>query len=254
MGGGAGRPTYNQRASGPSSAYATGGEACETRVLDYGCLVRRAQSDGRRLQALRGAQDGFPPVGSRSNGQMDRFSLLFRNLESSCEEFLFFQAEKLIMSQFVLASTRALQEPHVKRHDVLFVRIDTVENCVEVMKRVVVAHHHQDISRPNAQSFGGEIVAGFEIEFLGAFEQNLVVDQLIQHIQLERKRLFLRRLLPLGIYPRAIVLVDFFALDFFPVHHRPHVRSMLRLPVAAGRDGEQHCRERQQGYSALPPF
>src|SRR5438105_1658573 len=65
------------------------GEACETRILDYGYLVGRTQSDRRRLQALRRAQDSFPPVRSRSYGQMDRFPLLFRNLESSCEEFLF---------------------------------------------------------------------------------------------------------------------------------------------------------------------
>src|SRR5438552_8774357 len=44
------------------------GEACETLVLDYRCLDGRTQCDGRRLQALRGAHDGFPPVGSRSNG------------------------------------------------------------------------------------------------------------------------------------------------------------------------------------------
>src|SRR6266850_1824202 len=80
------------------------GQACEARVLDYGCLVGRTQHDGRRPQALRGAQHGFPPVGSGGNGQMDGFSPLFRNLDSSCEEFLFLQAEKLIMSQFVLAS------------------------------------------------------------------------------------------------------------------------------------------------------
>src|SRR5438093_6262371 len=97
---------------------------------------------------------------------MDGLPFLLRNLQSACEQFLFFQAEELIVCQFVLASARTLQESKMQRHDILFVRIDTVEDGVEVMKRVVVADHDQHVSRPHAQSLRRQVVTGFEIELI----------------------------------------------------------------------------------------
>ncbi len=43
-------------------------------------------------------------------------------------------------------------------------------------------------------------IAGFQIQLLGALQQDLVVDQLVGDVQLQRERFFLRRLLPLGIH------------------------------------------------------
>src|SRR3989442_4049598 len=54
----------------------------------------------------------------------------------------------------------------MKRDNILFVRIDTVENGIQVVQRVVVADHHENISRPDAQSLGREIITGFEIELI----------------------------------------------------------------------------------------
>src|SRR5256884_6129514 len=94
-------------------------------------------------------------------------------------------------------------------------------------------------------------VAGLEVQLFCLFEQNLVVDQLVEHVQLLRQRFFLRRLLPLWIYPRAIILIDFIPLDLFPAHHRPHVRGMPRFLVAAGGGGKHHCRQKQPCCCAL---
>ena len=105
----------------------------------------------------------------------------------------------------------------------------------------------------------GELVLHFtiaclEVQLLRLFEQNLVIDQLVKHVQLLRKRFFGRRLLPLRVYPRAIVLVDFFPLDLFSVHYRPHVRRMPRFLVAARGGNEHHRRQRQPCCGALHSF
>src|ERR1043166_9417298 len=118
------------------------------------------------MQALRGTENSLPLVGGRSDGQMDCLSLLFCHFESAREKLLLLEAEELIMSQFVLTSAGALQVSKVQHHDILFVRVNTVENGAEIVKRVVVADHHQDISRPNAQSLRREIVTGFQIELI----------------------------------------------------------------------------------------
>ena len=80
----------------------------QTCILDDRCFIRRTQGHGQGLQTLGRAQYGVPAIGSCSDGQMDRLSLLFGDLESACKEFLLLQAEKLIVSQFVFASPRTL--------------------------------------------------------------------------------------------------------------------------------------------------
>src|SRR2546421_7199851 len=97
---------------------------------------------------------------------MDCLSLLFGDFQRARKQFLFLEAEELIVSQFVLTATGTLQESKMKSHNILFVRIDPVENRRKIVKRVVVAHHHQDISRSDTQSLGCEIVAGFQIELI----------------------------------------------------------------------------------------
>ena len=54
----------------------------------------------------------------------------------------------------------------MKRHHILFMRVNAVEDRTEIVKRVVVADHHQDISGTHPQSLGCEIVTGLEIELI----------------------------------------------------------------------------------------
>ena len=93
-------------------------------------------------------------------------------------------------------------------------------------------------------------VAGLEIQFLRALEQDFVVDEFIEHIELERERFFLRRRLALGIYARSIIFVDIFALDFLAVDDGPYVRPMFDVVFAAGGRQQQRARERQQNADA----
>src|SRR5438094_1219304 len=84
------------------------GQTCQTRVLDDRSLIGGAESDGRRFQALCRPEYSFPSVGSRSYSQMDGLPFLLRNLQSACKKFLLFEAEELVVSQFVLSSPRTL--------------------------------------------------------------------------------------------------------------------------------------------------
>ena len=71
------------------------------------------------------------------------------------KELLFFQAEKLLRRQFVLARFRASEKSHVEHHHILFARIDAVEYRAQVIKRVVVADHHQDIAGAHSERLAG---------------------------------------------------------------------------------------------------
>ena len=93
-------------------------------------------------------------------------------------------------------------------------------------------------------------VARFEIQFFRALEKNFVVDELIENIELERERFFLRRLLAFGVHARSIIFVDVGALDFLAVDDRPHVGPMLDVMLAAGGNEQQRARERQQNRDA----
>ena len=77
-------------------------------------------------------------------------------------------------------------------------------------------------------------VAGFEIQFLRALEKNFVVDELVENVELERERFFLRRRLAFGIHARSIILVHILALDFLAVDGGPHVGPVLDVVFAAG--------------------
>ena len=45
-------------------------------------------------------------------------------------------------------------------------RIDTVENRTQIVERVVIPNHDQDIARADGQSLRCQIIAGFEIELI----------------------------------------------------------------------------------------
>src|SRR6266550_6890862 len=52
-------------------------------------------------------------------------------------------------------------------HDyVLCVSIDPVKNCIQVVKCVVVAHHHQDVAWTNADYLRGEVLTRLQIELI----------------------------------------------------------------------------------------
>ena len=76
-------------------------------------------------------------------------------------------------------------------------------------------------------------IAGFQVELLGALQKDLVVDELLDDIELQRERIFLSGLLAFGVYLRAIVLLDFVALDFRAIDDGPDIfRVMLGLFAA----------------------
>ncbi len=93
-------------------------------------------------------------------------------------------------------------------------------------------------------------VAGFEIQFFRALEKDFVVDELVENVELERERFFLRRLLAFGIHARTVILVHIVALDFLAVDDGPHVGPMLDVVLAAGRGEQQRAGERQQNADA----
>ena len=79
-------------------------------------------------------------------------------------------------------------------------------------------------------------VTRFEVQFLGALEENFVVDELFEDIQLERERFFLRRFLGFRIDLRLVVFLDLIPLDLGTIHDRPDVRGVVFRGVAAGQD------------------
>ena len=109
------------------------------------------------MQALGSAQNGIPFFCSRSDGQVNGLALLLGEAEGARKEFLFVKTEKLVRRQLVLACTRTRQKSEVKGHDILSMSIHAVEDCVQVMKRVVIADHHQDITWPNVERLRSQV-------------------------------------------------------------------------------------------------
>ena len=93
-------------------------------------------------------------------------------------------------------------------------------------------------------------VGGLQSQLFRPLKQNLIVDQFIQNIQLQRKRFVLRRLGSVGIQLRAVVLVYLGARDILAVHHGPHALRWLRWLLAAGRHGQG----RGQHECSLPTY
>ena len=77
-------------------------------------------------------------------------------------------------------------------------------------------------------------VGGLQAQRFGLLQQDVIVDQLIQNIQLERQRFVLGRLGGIGIQLRAVVLVHLGARDVRAVHHSPHAFVRLR-PASCSR-------------------
>src|ERR1051325_6162085 len=97
---------------------------------------------------------------------MNGLALLFGDFEGACKKLLFLETEQLLVRQFVLSAACALQEPQRKDPNISLVRVDTVENRTQIVKRVLIADHYKDISRPDTQPLWGEIIATFEIELI----------------------------------------------------------------------------------------
>src|SRR5262249_28123668 len=94
-------------------------------------------------------------------------------------------------------------------------------------------------------------VAGFHVQLFGPLEQNLVVDQLVDHVELQGKGFLLRGLLPLRADARPVVLFHLVAPDLLAVHRRPHVgrRRGAALAARAARQRERR-RNRERGREA----
>src|SRR5262245_6753148 len=97
---------------------------------------------------------------------MDRLPLLFGDFECACKELLLLQTEQLLVGQFVLPAAGALQESQMKHDYIVFVSVEAVEDRVEVVQSVVVAHHHKRIALPYSKLLGRQIVACLEIELV----------------------------------------------------------------------------------------
>src|SRR3984893_2696859 len=82
------------------------------------------------------------------------------------EERLLCETKELLRLQFVLPRFGTSKKTKVKYHDILVASIHLIENCPQVVKGVVVSDHHQDVSWPNAECFGSEVLTGFQIELI----------------------------------------------------------------------------------------
>ncbi len=148
----------------------------------------RSKTDPKTVQALLRHSDvmttlqlyahsvSTDPISQRPrNRKMDRLSFLLSQGQGARKERLLFGAEELLRFQFVLASIGAPQEPEVERDNILLVRIDAIESRGEVIKRVVVADHHQHIAWPDSESLRSQVVARLYVELieLGTFTSAL---------------------------------------------------------------------------------
>ena len=101
----------------------------------------------------------------------------------------------------------------------------------------------------------GELVLDFAVGGLQAqrfrfFEQDVIVDQLVQNIQLERQRFILGRLGRIGVQLRAVVFVDFRARDGRAVDNSPHPFIRHHRLLASG----QHRQGRGQHEPSPPTY
>ena len=117
-------------------------------------------------QALGGAEDGVPFFGGGGNGEVDGLPFFLGEAEGAGEQVLFFGTEKLFGGKTELGGAATTEEAQMEDDDVLLAGIDAVEDGAEVVKRVVVAHHHQDVAGANAESGGGEVFARLHVELI----------------------------------------------------------------------------------------
>src|SRR5437879_1785676 len=97
---------------------------------------------------------------------MDRLAFLLRQGQGARKQRLLLGTEELLRFQLVFSGIGAPQESEVERDNILVVRIDAIESRGEVIKRVVVADHHQHIARSNSESLRSEIVARLDVELI----------------------------------------------------------------------------------------
>ena len=86
----------------------------------------------------------------------------------------------------------------------------------------------------------GELVLDFAVarlqaQFLGALQENLIVDQRVEDIQHERERFFLRRRGALRIDAQAVIFFDLGARNFRAVDDGPHPGRWCAILVAPRR-------------------
>ena len=158
------------------------GEPGVTRFLGHRHFRGGPQNDGRGLQRLCGAQDAFPNLVGRGDGQVNALALVFGQGERPREEILFRGAEKLFRHQSALAGSGALQDADVQNHHVLPGGIDAPEDGGEVVKGVVVAHQNQNVIRPNSHGLGCEFFSRDEMKLV-----ELLVNALARAGHLSRK-------------------------------------------------------------------
>jgi hypothetical protein len=84
-------------------------------------------------------------------------------------------------------------------------------------------------------------VAGHQVHLIGALDEYLAVDQLVEDAELQRKRLFLRRLGGFTVDTGHEDFIYVLAEDFLAVDHGPDVRPRRRfLPAGTCERTSRH--------------
>src|SRR5580700_316396 len=77
-------------------------------------------------------------------------------------------------------------------------------------------------------------VGGLETQLSGTLDQDIVIDELVEDVESEGKRLFLGGSRRLRVKAALVVLFGFSAMNLFAIHHRPDVRGRRRIVFATG--------------------
>src|ERR1700693_1316756 len=84
-------------------------------------------------------------------------------------------AEKLVNVQFVFARRGTAQQVNVQYHNVAAAGLDAIEHVAEMIKGIVVADRHENISWACTDAFGGQLAFEGEIELIHFNTRGIVV-------------------------------------------------------------------------------
>src|SRR5712692_8953281 len=97
---------------------------------------------------------------------MDGLPFLLGDLERVREELLLLETEQLLRRQLVFPSACTLQKSKMEDDHVLGVCVDSIEDRLQVVERVVVSSGHQHGAGSYAKRLRREIVARLEVELI----------------------------------------------------------------------------------------
>ena len=124
--------------------------------------MRQMTVDARRLWAPL----TWRPIGLWPPRPPDGWSSLSLEISSACVKSLRLETEQLIRRQPYSPSARTLQKSKMQDDHVLGVCVDSIEDRLQVVQRVVVSSGHQHTARSDAKRLRREIVARLEVELI----------------------------------------------------------------------------------------